>query len=101
MLKQKEPQMTVATRNPALNQWDQEQREIHMYGCTAAELRESVEDSITFKCAGPAMLVASIMSDTQEMLAFSGIDNNETREQVRQMLNQCKWILATYVMKGK
>jgi hypothetical protein len=41
------------------------------------------------------------MSDTQEMLAFSGIDNNETREQVRQMLNQCKWILATYVMKGK
>ena len=100
--------MTVATRNPALNQWEQEQREIHMYGCTAAELRESVEDSSwschaggQLKCAGPAMLVASIMSDMQEMLAFSGIDDNETREQVRQMLNQCKWILATYVMKGK
>ena len=75
-------------------------RELKMYGCTAAELRESVEDSITFKCAGPAMLVAGIMSDVQEMLAFSG-DNDETREQVRQMLNQAKWILSTYVMKGE
>ena len=75
-------------------------RELKMYGCTAAELRESVEDSITFKCAGPAMLVAGIMSDAQEMLVFGGA-SDETREQVRQMLNQAKWILSTYVMKGE
>jgi hypothetical protein len=40
------------------------------------------------------------MSDAQEMLAFGG-NSDETREQVRQMLNQAKWILSTYVMKGE
>jgi hypothetical protein len=97
MLKQKESQMQMAK---AVQFDAQLRRELKMYGCTAAELRESVEDSITFKCAGPAMLVASIMSDAQEILAFGG-NSDETREQVRQMLNQAKWILSTYVMKGE
>jgi len=97
MLKQKEFQMQMAQAV----QFDAKLRsQMKMYGCTEAELRESVEDSITFKFSGPAMLAASIMSDCQEMLAFGG-DSDETREQVRQMLNQSKWILFTYVMKGE
>jgi len=76
----------------------QRQREVRMYGCTEAELRESIEDSITFKLSGPAMVAASIMSDAQELLAFGG-ESDSTREQVRQMLNQSKFILFTYVMK--
>ena len=71
-----------------------QQREIRMYGCTEAELRESIEDSITFKLSGPAMVAASLMSDCQELAAY---ENNN--ERIRQMLNQAKFILFTYVMK--
>lgn len=74
----------------------QQQREIRMYGCTEAELRDSIEDSITFKISGPAMLAAGLMSDCQELAAY---ENNN--ERIRQMLNQAKFILFTYVMKGE
>ena len=75
-----------------------EGRQIKMYGCTEAELRESVEDSITFKFSGPAMVAMSYMSDAQELLAMAG-DRESVREQVRQMLNCAKWILCEYCMK--
>ena len=74
----------------------QEQREIRMYGCTEAELRESIEDSITFKVSGPVMVAAGLMSDAQELAAY---ENNN--EQIRQLLNQSKFILFNYVMKGE
>lgn len=73
---------------------EQEQREIRMYGCTQAELRESIEDSITFRCSGPAMVAASLMSDAQELAFY---ENNN--KQIRQLLNQAKFVLFTYVMK--
>ena len=76
----------------------QRQREIKMYGCTEADLRNSVETSITFKFSGAAMVAASVMSDCQELLEMGG-QSASTREQVRQMLNQAKWILFTYSMK--
>ena len=74
----------------------QQQREIRMYGCTEAELRESIESSITFKISGPAMVAAGLMSDAQELAAY---ENNN--EQIRQLLNQSKFILFNYVMKGE
>jgi len=74
----------------------QQQREIRMYGCTEAELRESIEDSITFKISGPVMVAAGLMSDAQELAAY---ENNN--EQIRQLLNQSKFILFNYVMKGE
>lgn len=74
----------------------QRQREIRMYGCTEAELRDSIEDSITFKISGPAMVAAGLMSDAQELAAY---ENNN--EQIRQMLNQAKFILFNYVMKDE
>ena len=55
---------------------EQEKREVRMYGVTEAELRESVERSITFRTSGPAMMVAGLMSDCQEMVAYGPYDSN-------------------------
>ena len=82
----------------ALERDQQRQREIKMYGCTEADLRNNVESSITFKVSGAEMVAAGIMSDCQELLEMGG-QSASTREQVRQMLNQAKWILFTYAMK--
>jgi hypothetical protein len=78
-----------------------QKREVRMYGCTEAEMREAVEQSITFRFSGGAMMAASIMSDCQEMLAHDngGSYDFMVVEDVRQALNRAKWILATYVMK--
>ena len=80
----------------------QQQREIRMYGCTEAELRDSVEDSITFKFSGPAMVAAGILSDCQEMVSYGPYDSDRLAnimETQRQMLNQAKWILFEYMSK--
>lgn len=74
-------------------------REIATYGCTEAEMREAVEQSLTFRFEDPAMYAASLMSDCQEMLAHEDADFN-VREDVRQALNRAKWILSTYCMKN-
>ena len=90
--------MTVRTRHPAAIRSEQEQREIRMYGVTEAGMREAVESSITFKFSGPAMIVASMMSDAQEMMAY-GEPNGDTIEDQRQLLNRAKWVLMTYIME--
>lgn len=80
---------------------EQEKREVRMYGCTEADMREAVEQSLTFRFSGPAMYAASLMSDCQEMLASDngGSYDLMVAEDVRQALNRAKWILFTYVMK--
>jgi hypothetical protein len=79
---------------------EQQKREVRMYGCTEAQMREAVEESLTFRFSGPAMYAASLMSDCQEMLSFSNGDSM-VNEDIRQMLNRAKWILFTYVMENK
>ena len=82
----------------------QQQREIRMYGCTEAELRDSIEDSITFKVSGPAMLAAGLMSDCQEAVAYGPYDGDTLAnilEDQRQCLNRAKWILFEYCMKDR
>lgn len=76
-----------------------EQREVRMYGVTVKHMREAVEESLTFRHSGPAMMVASLMSDCQEMLAHDngGSYDIMTAEDVRQTLNRAKWILFEYV----
>ena len=86
--------MTTAIYN-ALT--EQEKREVRMYGCTEAQMREAVENSITFKLTGPAMVAASMMSDAQEMMAYEQPDFNIIEDQ-RQLLNRAKFVLFTYVM---
>ena len=87
---------------------EQEKLQVRMYGCTEAEMREAVEQSITYRFSGPAMMAASLMSDCQEMLAhgngqigLSGAPEIDAMvsEDVRQALNRAKWILFTYCMK--
>ena len=73
---------------------EQEKREVRMYGVTVAGMRESVESSITFKLSGPAMMVAGLMSDAQEMVNTEYGDVDYMRaEDARQCLNRAKWIL--------
>jgi hypothetical protein len=76
---------------------DQQKREVGMYGCTEAQMREAVESSITFRLSGPEMVVAGMMSDAQEMMAFEQPDFNVIEDQ-RQLLNRAKFVLFTYVM---
>ena len=76
---------------------EQEKREVGMYGVTEAGMRQAVESSSTFKFSGPAMVVASMMSDAQEMMAYEQPDFNTIEDQ-RQLLNRAKFVLFTYIM---
>lgn len=81
---------------------EQERREIRMYGCTEAQMREAVEQSITFRFSGPAMMAMSLMSDCQEMVSYGPYDSDTLAnilEDQRQMLNRAKWILSEYMIK--
>lgn len=81
---------------------EQERREVRMYGCTQAQMREAVEESLTFRFTGPAMYAMSLMSDCQEMVAYGPYDGDTLAnilEDQRQCLNRAKWILSTYCMK--
>ena len=68
-------------------------REVAMYGATVAKMVEEIGNSLTMKCAGPAMCAMSLMSDAQEEIAHG------MPEQARQTLNRAKWVVSTYMMK--
>ena len=86
--------MTTATYS-ALT--EQEKREVRMFGVTEAGMREAVESSSTFKFSGPAMMVASMLSDAQEMINLEYGDVDSMRvEDARQLLNRAKFILFEY-----
>ena len=80
---------------------EQDKREIRMYGVTVAGMQEAVESGITFKFAGPAMVVASMLSDAQEMVAHDNGGQYDMMiiEDQRQLLNRAKWVLSTYMME--
>ena len=81
---------------------EQQNREIRMYGTTEAALRENIENSITFKLSGPAMIVAGMLSDVQEMMAYGPYDSDTLaviQEDQRQQLNRAKWVLFEYMEK--
>jgi len=91
-------------------QTPQEQKEIRTYGCTVAEMREAVEESLTFRFSGPVMCAMSLMSDCQEMLAHGngqlGISGSpeitpRVSDEIRQTLNRAKWILSTYATQSR
>jgi hypothetical protein len=73
-----------------------------MYGTTEDQMREAVEQSITFRFSGPAMMAMSLMSDCQEMVSYGPYDSDtlaNIMEDQRQMLNRAKWILSEYMIK--
>ena len=86
-----------------------QRREVRCYGCTVEQMREAVEESLTYRISGPVMYAMSLMSDCQEMLAHGngqlGISGSPeidsmVSEDIRQALNRAKWILSTYVMEN-
>ena len=96
MLKQKEPGMRELNES--------QKRDIRMYGCTEAQMREAVEQSLTFRFSGPAMMAASLMSDCQEMVGYGPYDGDTLAnilEDQRQTLNRAKWFLFNYCTKGQ
>lgn len=81
---------------------DQEKRQVSMFGCTESQMREAVEESLSFRFSGPAFMAASLMSDAQEMIntEYGEVDFNRA-EDARQTLNRAKWILFTYCDKER
>ena len=79
--------------NDVVRLTDVEKRQVSMFGCTTAQMREAVEESLSFRFSGPAMYAMSLMSDAQEEIA-RGLE-----EDARQTLNRAKWIVATYLQK--
>lgn len=75
---------------------ERRENEVRMYGMTETRLRESVENSITFKLSGPVMLAMSYMSDAQEVVGYGG--GAAAVEEARKFLNCAKWILGEYCM---
>lgn len=78
---------------------ENEKREIGMFGCTVEQMREAVEESLTFRFSGAAMYAMSMMSDAQEMVAYGPYSSDQLAnilEDQRQLLNRAKWILSTY-----
>ena len=83
---------------------EQETREIRMYGTTEAALRESIERSMTFNVSGPAMIVAGMLSDVQEIMAYGPYDSDtlaNIQEDQRQQLNRAKWVLFEYMSEER
>jgi len=72
---------------------DQEKRQVTMFGYTESQMREAVEESLSFRFSGPAFMAASLMSDAQEEIV-RGLS-----EDARQTLNRAKWIIFEYCTK--
>ena len=79
--------------NDVLRLTDAEKRQVRMFGCTTEQMREAVEESLSFRFSGPAMYAMSLMSDAQEEIT-RGLE-----EDARQTLNRAKWIVSTYLQK--
>lgn len=54
--------------------------EMQAYGSPKAEILESIEDSLTFKMSGIEMVIASYLSDAQELIEFN--DKNRARQYI-------------------
>ncbi len=73
--------------------------ETKCYGMTEQDIREQYIQSITAKMCGTEMVVMSILSDCQELLAIKNHDypeggNNRYDEMIRKQMNVAKFILS-------
>lgn len=73
--------------------------EMNMYGCTLDDLRSDVEDSIYTKFSQVDVLVMSMLSDAQEMVAYNA-PSAATLNKQRQLINCAKWVMRKYVMEA-
>lgn len=63
--------------------------EMQAYGSPKAAILESITDSLTFKLSGPGMIVASYLSDAQEVLEYSP-------NTARQYINIAKMLMMEF-----
>jgi hypothetical protein len=61
--------------------------EKRMYGMSAEDIQEQYMDSLTAKFCGLEMVVASLLSDTQELMAMGHA------ESARKQMNIAKYVL--------
>lgn len=66
----------------------------NMYGCDIDAFVESMENSITYKTSGSAMMIAGLMSDAQEQMHM------DDTEGARQTLNKAKHLLFLTMSGG-
>lgn len=94
--------MTATTMNLGFDLTEQEKRQVRCYGCTEQQMREAVEQSLTFRFSGAGMMAMSILSDAQEMISteYGEVDSMRA-EDARQAINRAKWIISTYCMQDK
>jgi hypothetical protein len=72
----------------------QEQRERSMYGMTEKQLDNMI--AVQSFSGLELMFAAGMLSDCQQVLEYSDCDE---KEQLRQMLNQVKYIMFNYIDK--
>jgi len=71
-------------------------KQIAMYGMTEADIKAQYMESITAKFSGLEMVVASILSDCQEMNQYqhsATVNEAASKGRIRQQLNVAKFIL--------
>ena len=64
--------------------------EKRMYGMSTKDILENVKESLTYKLSGPGMVVASYLSDAQELIAVND------SERARQYINIAKMLLMEF-----
>jgi hypothetical protein len=64
--------------------------ELQAYGSPADDIIASVEESMTFKFSGVGMVIASYLSDAQEML------ERDQKNTARQYINIAKMLMMHY-----
>jgi hypothetical protein len=71
--------------------------ELEMFGMSEDAIREQYINSVTAKLSGQEMVVAGILSDAQEMMAYpcaeDAVMDAAAKESVRKQLNIAKFIL--------
>ena len=72
------------------------QQQIDMYGMPVSTIREQYMESITAKLSGQEMVIASLLSDVQELASYqhaAEVNAKATQNRIRQHLNVAKFIL--------
>jgi hypothetical protein len=67
---------------------------MQVYGCDMAKFVDSVTSCVSYKLSGANMIIAGLMSDAQEQMAFDDVEG------ARKTLNRAKYLLFK-VMEGE
>ena len=65
------------------------------YGMSVEDIKDQFFNSMTFKLSGPTMVIAGLMSDAQEVMAWGDV------ESARKFLNIAKFILFETTKKAE